>query len=73
MWCVGQGMKGPLAHLEEHTYPCCIPALGEFSEVPPHEGSGLRLAQLPLGMPTELFLLGSWRFWGYGSRGVSRR
>ena len=33
-------MRGPPAHLEELTYPCCIPALGEFSEVPPHEGSG---------------------------------
>ena len=31
--------KGPPAYLEELTCPCCLPALGEFGEVPPHEGS----------------------------------
>ena len=31
---------GPLAHPPERTYPCCIPALGEFSTVTPYEGSG---------------------------------
>ncbi len=36
--------KGPPAHLEELTYPCCIPALGEFGEVPPHEGSAPTVA-----------------------------
>lgn len=25
-------------HPEEPTCPCCLPALGEFSEVPPHGG-----------------------------------
>src|ERR687898_1308966 len=31
--------KGPLAHPVEPTCPCCLPALGEFSGVPPREGS----------------------------------
>ena len=26
-------------HPAEPTYPCCLPALGEFSEMTPHEGS----------------------------------
>ena len=38
-------MIGPPVHLEELTCPCCIPALGEFSEVPPHEGSSDSLDQ----------------------------
>jgi hypothetical protein len=25
-------------HPEEPTCPCCLPALGEFSEIPPHGG-----------------------------------
>ena len=29
------GRQGHPAYLEELTCPCCIPALGEFSEVPP--------------------------------------
>src|SRR6266567_6981038 len=29
----------PLAHPPEPAYPCCIPALGEFGGVTPHEGS----------------------------------
>jgi hypothetical protein len=33
------GIEGPLAHPPELTYPCCLPALGEFGEVVPHEGS----------------------------------
>ena len=33
-----RGHAGPPAYLEELTYPCCIPALGEFGEVPPHGG-----------------------------------
>src|SRR5689334_9784800 len=32
-------MGGPPTYLEELTCPCCIPALGEFSEVPPRGGS----------------------------------
>src|SRR3954471_22635813 len=32
-------MRGPPTYLEELTCPCCIPALGEFSEVPPRGGS----------------------------------
>ena len=39
------GRKGPLAHPPELTYPCCLPALGEFGEMMPHEGSGPSLAQ----------------------------
>ncbi|CAN5599272.1 hypothetical protein BH23ACT6_BH23ACT6_16930 [soil metagenome] len=35
---VPAAMRGPPAYLEELTCPCCIPALGEFSEVPPHGG-----------------------------------
>ena len=37
--------KGPPAHPPELTYPCCLPALGEFSEMTPHEGSAHRLPQ----------------------------
>src|SRR5581483_8284534 len=29
----------PLAHPPEPAYPCCLPALGGFSGVTPHEGS----------------------------------
>ncbi len=32
--------KGPSAHPPEHTYPCCIPALGEFSAMSSRGGSG---------------------------------
>ena len=35
--------RGSPAHPSERTYPCCIPALGEFSAVMPHGGSGLSL------------------------------
>ena len=41
------GNEGPPAHPPELTYPCCLPALGEFSEMTPHEGSGSTLAQTP--------------------------
>ena len=37
--------KGPPAHPPELTCPCCLPALGEFSEMTPHEGSGKSLTQ----------------------------
>src|SRR5262249_51200833 len=38
--CVGRdpGMKRPPTHPAEHACPCCLPALGEFSEMPPHGG-----------------------------------
>ncbi len=39
------GMKGPPAHPSELTCPCCLPALGEFSEMTPYEGSGTSLTQ----------------------------
>ncbi len=32
-------MRRPLAHPPEPAYPCCLPALGGFSGVTPHEGS----------------------------------
>lgn len=37
--------KGPLAHPPERTYPCCLPALGEFGTMTPHEGSAPSLAE----------------------------
>jgi hypothetical protein len=37
---VFRGSIRPLAHPPEPAYPCCIPALGEFGGVTPHEGSG---------------------------------
>ena len=40
-------MRGPPTYLEELTCPCCIPALGEFSEVPPRGGSALTLVEPP--------------------------
>ena len=41
----GPDMQGPPVHPPEPTCPCCLPALGEFSEIVPHEGSGPSLAQ----------------------------
>ena len=38
------GMQGPLAHLPEPACPCCRQALGEFSQMTPHEGSPTTLA-----------------------------
>src|SRR5215510_9510409 len=32
---IGRERRLP-AHPEELAYPCCLPALGEFGEVPPH-------------------------------------
>ena len=32
------GMKRPPTHPAELACPCCLPALGEFSEMPPHGG-----------------------------------
>ena len=34
-------------HPTELTYPCCLPALGEFSEMPPHGGLARSLGQAP--------------------------
>ncbi len=28
----------PPVHPTEHAYPCCLPALGEFGTMSPHEG-----------------------------------
>lgn len=38
-------MRGPPAHPPELACPCCLPALGEFSEMTPHEGSPPSLTQ----------------------------
>ena len=32
------GNAGPPVHPTELTYPCCLPALGELGEMPPHGG-----------------------------------
>src|SRR5665647_3343511 len=42
-------MRGPPAHLEELACPCCLPALGEFGEVPPRGGSAPTLDECPGG------------------------
>ena len=31
-------MRRPPVHPPEPIYPCCLPALGEFYEMAPHEG-----------------------------------
>ena len=46
-----RGHEGPLAHPPEPTCPCCLPALGGFSEMTPHEGSTSRVTQRPPGRP----------------------
>ena len=38
-------MRGPPAYLEELACPCCLPALGEFGEVPPHGGPEATVAE----------------------------
>src|SRR4029078_11928108 len=46
--------QGPPAHPPGPTYPCCLPALGGFSGMTPHEGSahqGSRPA--PVASPAE--------------------
>src|SRR4051794_21375778 len=40
-------MTGPPAHPAELTCPCCLPALGEFSEMPPHGGLAQSLGEQP--------------------------
>ncbi|GGR69398.1 hypothetical protein GCM10010236_24580 [Streptomyces eurythermus] len=32
------GTQAPPTHPPEPTYPCCLPALGEFSQIAPREG-----------------------------------
>src|SRR5690606_7750679 len=32
------GTRAPPTHPPEPTYPCCLPALGEFSQIAPREG-----------------------------------
>ncbi|GAA1729408.1 hypothetical protein GCM10009809_26250 [Isoptericola hypogeus] len=39
-------------HPPELTYPCCLPALGEFGEMMPHEGSADSLTETPPGPET---------------------
>lgn len=51
--CAVRGRKGPLAHPPELTYPCCLPALGEFGEMMPHEGSAPTLAQVGAALETR--------------------
>ena len=47
-----QPTKGPPAHPLEPAYPCCLPALGEFGEMTPHEGptNSLRRAAAAFGL-----------------------
>ena len=40
-------MQRPPMHPTELTCPCCLPALGEFSEMPPHGGLAGSLGQSP--------------------------
>ena len=54
--------QGPPAHPPEPAYPCCLPALGGFSGMTPHEGSptSLTSSRAPLEWtPTHHFLGGS--------------
>ena len=37
------GRERPLVYPAELTYPCCLPALGELGEIPPHEGLALSI------------------------------
>ncbi|GAB2758457.1 hypothetical protein GCM10027273_41450 [Nocardioides pakistanensis] len=39
--------KRPPAHPTELTDPCCLPALGELGEMPPHGGLPQSLGQCP--------------------------
>jgi hypothetical protein len=38
-------MERPPAHPTELTDPCCLPALGELGEMPPHGGLPLSLGE----------------------------
>ena len=38
----GRRTGGPLAHPPEPAYPCCLPALGRFTRMTPHEGSAVQ-------------------------------
>lgn len=40
-------MKRPPAHPTELACPCCLPALGELGEVPPHGGLARSLGEGP--------------------------
>src|SRR2546429_4402310 len=40
--------EGPPVHPSEPAYPCCLPALGEFTGCTPHEGRG-QLYPVPAG------------------------
>src|SRR6478736_7239454 len=40
-------MKRPPAHPTELACPCCLPALGELGEVPPHGGLARSLGEPP--------------------------
>src|SRR4051794_28705747 len=46
-----QHAKGPLAHPPEPAYPCCLPALGRFTGVAPHEGSAASVVGSSTGLP----------------------
>ena len=41
--------QAPPTHPPEPTYPCCLPALGEFSEIAPREGLRTTVADSPPG------------------------
>ena len=40
-------MKRPPVHPAEPADPCCLPALGEVSEIPPHGGLAQSLGDPP--------------------------
>ncbi|GCE76388.1 hypothetical protein CBZ_14440 [Cellulomonas biazotea] len=43
-------MRGPPAHPPELTCPCCLPALGGFSEMTPYEGSAQKFSRRGAGV-----------------------
>src|SRR3954451_1150579 len=55
-------MRRPPAYPTELTYPCCLPALGELGEMPPHGGLATSV-----GEPGPALQSGLGRFRGPGA------